>query len=199
MAQQQTFRSALNGFNREDVVNYIEYLNTVHTAEVNQLHSELEFLRNRDSVVEVTPVVNEEAMVQQNDMIQQQASRIRELFDRCKAQEETIAELTARLENTQTAEAAPIACPEQELEAYRRAERAERVARERAEVVYHQANAVLSDATAKVDEAAALIGSMADQLSGQLSQFQSAVTGSKQALHDAATTLYAIRPEAEDQ
>ena len=65
--------------------------------------------------------------------------------------------------------------------------------------MYHQANAVLSDATAKVDEAAALIGSMADQLSGQLSQFQSAVTGSTQALYEAATTLYAIRPEAEDQ
>ena len=190
---EQTFRRSFNGFNREDVVRYLEYINAKHTAELNQLRSELEFLRSKEAPAPV------ETVCDNSELVEQQAARIRELFDRCKEQEETIAELTTRLENTQTAEAAPIACPEQELEAYRRAERAERVARERAEVVYHQANAVLSDATAKVDEAAALIGSMADQLSGQLSQFQSAVTGSKQALHDAATTLYAIRPEAEDQ
>ena len=190
---EQTFRSSFNGFNREDVVRYLEYINAKHTAELNQLRSELEFLRSKETPAPV------ETVCDNSELVEQQAARIRELFDRCKAQEDTIAELTARLENVQVTEAAPITCPEQELEAYRRAERAERVARERAEVVYHQANAVLSDATAKVDEAAALIGSMADQLSGQLSQFQSAVTGSKQALHDAATTLYAIRPEAEDQ
>lgn len=190
---EQTFRSSFNGFNREDVVRYLEYINAKHAAELNQLRSELEFLRSKE-----VPAPAEE-VCDNSELVEQQAARIRELFDRCKEQEETIADLTARLENVQVTEAAPITCPEQELEAYRRAERAERVARERAEVVYHQANAVLSDATAKVDEAAALIGSMADQLSGQLSQFQSAVTGSKQALHDAATTLYAIRPEAEDQ
>ena len=190
---EQTFRSSFNGFNREDVVRYLEYINAKHAAELNQLRSELEFLRSKE-----VPAPAEE-VCDNSELVEQQAARIRELFDRCKEQEETIADLTARLENVQTAEAAPVACPEQELEAYRRAERAERVARERAEVVYHQANAVLSDATAKVDEAAALIGSMADQLSGQLSAFQSAVTGSKQALCDAAATLYAIRPEAEDQ
>ena len=190
---EQTFRSSFNGFNREDVVRYLEYINAKHAAELNQLRSELEFLRSKEVSAPAEEVCDN------SELVEQQAARIRELFDRCKEQEETIADLTARLENVQVTEAAPITCPEQELEAYRRAERAERVARERAEVVYHQANAVLSDATAKVDEAAALIGSMADQLSGQLSQFQSAVTGSKQALHDAATTLYAIRPEAEDQ
>lgn len=190
---EQTFRSSFNGFNREDVVRYLEYINAKHAAELNQLRSELEFLRSKETPAPV------ETVCDNSELVEQQAARIRELFDRCKEQEETIAVLTARLENVQVTEAAPITCPEQELEAYRRAERAERVARERAEVVYHQANAVLSDATAKVDEAAALIGSMADQLSGQLSAFQSAVTGSKQALCDAAATLYAIRPEAEDQ
>ena len=190
---EQTFRSSFNGFNREDVVRYLEYINAKHAAELNQLRSELEFLRSKETPAPV------ETVCDNSELVEQQAARIRELFDRCKEQEETIADLTARLENVQVTEASPITCPEQELEAYRRAERAERVARERAEVVYHQANAVLSDATAKVDEAAALIGSMADQLSGQLSAFQSAVTGSKQALCDAAATLYAIRPEAEDQ
>ena len=47
MAASQNFRSAFNGFNREDVVHYIEYLNAKHTAEVNQLQSELDFLNTK--------------------------------------------------------------------------------------------------------------------------------------------------------
>ena len=43
---QQTFRTALNGFNRDDVVHYIEFLNAQHSAEVARLQSELEFLRS---------------------------------------------------------------------------------------------------------------------------------------------------------
>ena len=181
---EQTFRSAFNGFNREDVVRHLEYINAQHTAEVNQLRSELEFLRSKET-----------AVCENTKLVEHQAARIRELFDCCQAQEATIAELTARLE------AAPAEMPnaEAELEAYRRAERAERVAQERADEISRQANAILADATAKVDEAAALISRMADQVSGQICQFQSAVTVSKQALQDAAATLYTIRGEGENQ
>ena len=131
----------------------------------------------------------------QSELVQQQASRIRELFDLCKQQEEKIAELTSRLE----AVPAATASAEAELEAYRRAERAERVAQERADQILQQVNSALADATVKVDEASALLGSMADQLSGQLDRFRSAVTGSKQALEDAAATMYAIRPSVDTQ
>ena len=34
---QQTFRTSLSGFNREDVVRYIEFLNAQHAAEISQL------------------------------------------------------------------------------------------------------------------------------------------------------------------
>ena len=37
-----TFRSALNGFNRADVVNYIEMLNNRHMTELEQLRNQLE-------------------------------------------------------------------------------------------------------------------------------------------------------------
>ena len=86
---------------------------------------------------------------------------------------------------------------EAELEAYRRAERAERVAQERAQVIYDQANGVLAEATVKVDDAVAHIGDLTEQVNRQLERLQDAVAGSKQALQDAAATLYAIRPEAE--
>ena len=44
MSEILNFRSAFNGFHREDVVHYIEYLNAKHTTEVNQLNAELEQL-----------------------------------------------------------------------------------------------------------------------------------------------------------
>ena len=193
---QMNFRSAFNGFNREDVVHYIEFLNSKHTAELNQLNSELDYLRTRQAEPAAEPAPQ---TVADEDTLAQQAARIRELFDRCKAQEETIAELTARLEAVSAA-AAPVQAErkvsaEDELEAYRRAERTERMARERAEQMYRQANAVLADATSKVDDAAAIISQMADHVSGRLSEFQSAIAGSKQTLQDAVATMSAIRPE----
>ena len=47
MAVQQNFRTALNGFHREDVVRYIEELNTKHKAEVNRLKSDLKYLQDK--------------------------------------------------------------------------------------------------------------------------------------------------------
>ena len=45
-----------------------------------------------------------------------------------------------------------------------------------------------------VDDAAAVISQMSDKVMGELAELQSAVSGSKQALKDAAATMYAIRP-----
>ena len=42
MAQMQQFRSSLNGFNREDVVGYIEYLNNFYTNQIQQLNNQLQ-------------------------------------------------------------------------------------------------------------------------------------------------------------
>ena len=38
----QNFRSAFYGFNREDVVRYIEYLNNQHKNQLDQLHNQLQ-------------------------------------------------------------------------------------------------------------------------------------------------------------
>ena len=39
------FRSSLHGFNRQDVANYLEYLNNRHNTELTQLNTELEAMR----------------------------------------------------------------------------------------------------------------------------------------------------------
>ena len=189
---QQTFRSALNGFHREDVVRYIEFLNAQHAAEITQLNSELAFLRSKAE--QEVPAPTETACGDNSELIEQQAARIRELFDRCKEQEQEIEKLKADLE-----QAAGKPSMEEELETYRRAERIERMARERAEQMYNQANAVLADAAVKADETAALIAQMSDNVMGQLNELQAAVAGSSQSLRDTAAALYSIRPDTESK
>ena len=41
MAPVQHFRSAFHGFNRKDVVQYIEYLNNQHKAQIEQLQNQV--------------------------------------------------------------------------------------------------------------------------------------------------------------
>lgn len=47
MEQPNQFRASFNGFNREDVVRYMEYINSKHAAQVAQLTNELEYLRGK--------------------------------------------------------------------------------------------------------------------------------------------------------
>ena len=210
----RNFRSALSGFNREDVVRYIEYMNAQHVAQVNELNVELEFLRgklNNAAPAEPDPAVTkrledykEQVRILENrcDSLEKERDnalacqkadtsleeKCRELEARCAAlEQERDAALVAKETSQTTAE----------LEAYRRAERTERVARERAEQVYHQVNGVLADATVKVEEAASQLGDMSEQFLTRLEALRAAVAGSKEALNGATQTLYAIRPENE--
>ena len=182
MTMPQNFRSAFNGFNREDVVHYIEYINARHNTEVNQLKAELNLLRNQQTDIPDVATLEEE-------------------LASLRAERDALLAKVTKLEEQATAPAPAVAAPafsaEQELETYRRAERMERLARERAEQVYHQANAALADATVKVDAAALQISQMSDAVLTQLNGLQSAVNNSKQALTDAAATMYAIRPTQE--
>lgn len=219
----QNFRSAFNGFNREDVVHYIEYLNTNHSAEINQLRSELELLQNKLDAASANTEAQErlaaaeaqreeykrklaeaeedaealrrrcaELERERNDALTKANTIDPSLEERCRALE---GQLQAAIAARDTALRNAARCQvEQELEAYRRAERTERVARQRAEQVYSQANGALADATVKVDEASSQIALVTDKVSAQLEQLKQAVAGSKQALADAAATLYTIRP-----
>ena len=200
------FRSAFNGFNREDVVNYMEYLTARHAAEVNQLTSEIEFLKNQQPSVQDAPALEAVPAAEETEALR---ARIAELEERCAGLEAQLKEAAPQPVAADTS-----ANMTQELEAYRRAERTERLAQERAALieqiagenaerterlakehaaqVYNQANSALADATVKVDTAAAEISAMVESAMQQLSQLQAAVTGSKQTLKDAAASLYAI-------
>ncbi len=211
----RNFRSAFNGFNREDVVRYIEYMNQQHTAQINELNAELEFLRSKLAApAELDPAIakrlddyKEQVQILENrcDTLEQERDAARNAGTDASL-EEKCRELEARCEALTLERDAAIAEKEAaaavqagaELEAYRRAERTERVARERAEQIYHQVNGVLSDATVKVDEAASQLGDMSEQFLSRLDALRAAVDGSRQALNAAAQTMYALRPETEE-
>ena len=177
MSAPQKFRSAFNGFNREDVVRYLEYINAKHAAQINQLAGENEYLRTRlDAAPDVAALEQE-----REDLLAQVA----DLQDRCAALE---------LQLSQTVPAAEAPTMEQELEVYRRAERTERMARERAEMIYHQANTVLTDAVAKVDTLSAQVCPAAEQVLAQLQAIISAVDGGKSALQEALDLIALLNP-----
>lgn len=199
MAASYNFRSAFNGFNREDVVHYIEFINTKHTTQINQLKTDLAAAQQENAALRAKPAQDPQVLEQLealNDKCAQKELRIEELR---KALEEATAQRDAAQQELAAAKAQLANQPQyrnnDELEAYRRAERVERQAKERSDAMYQRANSVLADATAKVDDTASQVAVIADQVTAQLQALQSAVSGSKAALKDAATTLYAIRPE----
>ncbi len=217
MEMPKNFRTAFNGFNREDVVRYIEFTNSRHATQLGELNTELEFLRGKLAAAQAVPA-QDPAMAEE---LNQARQTIADLNERCARLEQALQESAAKadtsdldarcmelerqrdkaLEQARQAQEAQTAaaqsCAAQELEAYRRAERTERMARERAEQVYTTVNGVLADATVKVDEAASQLGEVSTQVLARLNQLQDAVTGSKQALQEAASAMYAIRPTGE--
>ena len=198
MAAPQNFRSAFNGFNREDVVHYLEYINSKYTHQINQLTSENQELRaaaERPVVEDQTELVAslQAQLAELTAQLEAEKNRCAELTGKLEAMEIRCQELEAQSETTTPAETISVLASE-ELEAYRRAERIEREARERSELVYFQANGVLTEASAKVDAISTDITDMADQVMSQLTQLQVAVSSSKQALQDAASIMGTIRP-----
>lgn len=227
MTAPMNFRSAINGFKREDVVSYIEYLTARHTAELNQLRSEIEYLRSRE---EPAPEVTESAEIEALNC------RIHELLERCalledqqiaagieaedklRAAEDRCAQLEQQLQEARNASAVQVNHAQQELEAYRRAERAERMAQERAamteklaaenaertrkladhhaEAVCTQVNAVLAEASLNVDSAASDVAALAESVMAQLQQLQAAIAQSKATLRTASDKMYAVHSPA---
>ena len=180
----QSFRTAFGGFNKEDVVRYLEYINNKHLNQVNQLNTEIDELR----------ACQGENVSNSQDMIQRLEAENQQLRAQKDALEIRCAELAAQLENAQKAPDTSAAFASKELDAYRQAERIQKEAQDRVELLYFQANHILSDANARLDHAAGDVTELTDQVMQQITQLQVAITSGKQALQDASSILSTIRP-----
>lgn len=203
MSVPQKFRSALNGFNREDVASYLEYLNSKHAAQINQLTSEADFLRTKLDSAQFGDDQSERitSLERERDDLSSRLAALQAQFDalqnHCAALEEELRNAgTAAPAAVVAAPAAPAAyTPAEELEIYRRAERTERMAKERADLVYRQTSGILSEASVRVNEMANQVIPIADQILMQIGQLQSTVNGAKQSLQDAVVIINTLRSD----
>lgn len=190
------FRSSLHGFNRQDVANYLEYLNNRHAAQVNQLNTDLEALRRQAEAPAEDP--QRTALEARCRELEQQLEAARKERDEALAQREAAEQKLASARQDRE-EALLRSCGEKleanrELEAYRRAERTERIARERAEQVYSETGTVLTQASNRIEAALRQMTGISQQVTGQLDTLQTAIASSRLALQDAAQTIDKLKP-----
>lgn len=159
----QNFRSALHGFNRDDVVRFLEQNTIQHEQDLHQKEAEINRLQTElDEANEAIKVMTEEN------------ARLHELIAGTNQQDEATVQIEDAFEfevpgdNSEPADPldAPITPaiadqtpPEEreeitkmELNAYRRAEMTERIARERAAAVYDQISNVFEQSSVKLTD-----------------------------------------------
>ena len=209
MNEPQTFRSAFNGFHREDVVNHIAYMNTKHESQVKELRTENDALRTE--LDELRSRLDEDSAAQdraadlQKELQEQEAqlTAVREELELANQllneQAEQMAALREELEEAREAAAkTPIeksANHWDELRAYRRAETAERQAKERVNDLYDCANTALRGAGSTLADTNAAFEALAEKFRADLVELMNAIETGKNALCAAADTLDTLRPE----
>lgn len=171
MAEQiQKFRSALGGFNREDVVQFIQSITARHETELNELRDDNRRLENARQAQEA------ESGALKAEIAKLQAA---------------LTESQAKL--NEAAAQAP-QCPDwkgEELAAYRRAEEVERQSRERAAQLHNSLTALIADASVQMDESSAALSEVMERLNADLMALRSAMDGGKAVLSDTAASLRA--------
>ena len=210
MNEPQTFRSAFNGFHREDVVNHIAYMTNKHETLVNQLRAENESLRAELEALQ-TKIEDEAAEQDRIPELEQtiadrdaELAAVREELEAANQllneQSEQMGALREELEEAKEAAAKPAAIEKSanhwdELRAYRRAETAERQAKERVNDLYDSANAALRSAGSTLGTANAAFEELAEKFRADLVALMETVDTGKNALTAAAETLDGLRPE----
>ena len=134
---QMNFRTAFNGFNRDDVVQYIEELNARHAAEVNQLNSDLQYLQEKLDALESVcpeldapmsePIANEPMNVD-SDLVEELEAQLAEAEESARTAKAQLEEQKAENLRLQVLLDAALARQNEahntaELDTYRRAER----------------------------------------------------------------------------
>lgn len=173
MEQPNQFRSSFNGFNRQDVVRYMEFVNNRHASQVAQLTNELEYLRGKQDTLDAGRV-----------------SQLEKELSAAQAENAALRQRVAQLE--QQAGQTGAAPTESELEAYRRAERVERAARERASQLSRQAAQTLDQAGSQVEDAAGQIAQLSAQLTEQLERLQGAMDAGRRTVREAVGAVQSL-------
>ena len=200
MSDFSKFRTAVSGFNRTDVVNYIESTSIEHQKALRKLTDERDKLAAENARLQVELAGLQKRLEQaqsHNDALSEQVNTLAqegaELAEQLKKSEEARQELLARPvpqpaepeeptpqpeePETEAAPEEPAQEPsltEKELTAYRRAEQTERNAAVRARRIYAQLSNLCEDARTRYMDSGEEIAALAADLSTGLSRLQDA-------------------------
>lgn len=192
MSEPLNFRSAFNGFNREDVVHYIEYLNANHANQIRQLQADLATMQRESFLPEVDEdqaariAEMEEQFAQQESLLTALNAEKDELLAKCAQLEAQLAAVNAAKE---TARPQFSTCMEEELAAYRRAERVERLANERANAIYRDLRVSLQGTADKTESAVTKLDSISSQFNAQINALRDSLFDNKSYLDQSLASL----------
>ncbi len=195
------FRSALHGFNRYDVVNYIERASNEHERALRELQKENAALSEQLRALE-----------SERDALLEELQSLRDASTAAKAEKDELSALLAASEEENASlreqlAAAPAPEPEQpeaepapssdalELAAYRRAEAVERGAVERAGQLYDRMNGVCQSLSDRVQASGNEVSLLYTELSDSLGRMRDALADLKLVLEQAPEEIAALHDE----
>ena len=169
MSDFSKFRTSINGFNRTDVVNYVESMALTYQKELRQLRDENAKLSAENSSLSA----EKDALTVQNESLSVELASLREQqnnVSNTSTEPESDAEVVAP-----TLEEDSACGEQQELAAYRRAEQAERNAAARAKRLRQQLDALCDSARSRYQDTGEELSALAADLSENLSRLQDSV------------------------
>ena len=172
MSDFSKFRTSINGFNRTDVVNYVESMALTYQKELRQLRDENAKLSAENNSLSA----EKDALTAQNESLSVELASLREQQNDVSNTSSTSAEPESDAEViAPTLEEEPSCGEQQELAAYRRAEQAERNAAARAKRLRQQLDALCDSARSRYQDTGEELSALAADLSENLSRLQDSV------------------------
>lgn len=191
MTYTDNFRTAMRGFNRTDVVQFIQRLTAEHEKELRSLREENERLTNALDAAQT----DLDAAVAEKVVLEDQLLALREQPE---TEDAPAAEVASGSLDAPIAPAESISAPvganinELELAAYRRAEMAERLARERAAAADEQMKALFEQAREKLDLATGDFGTVLDAFQTSFDQLRQVIRSAQGVLTESGAGMKAV-------
>ena len=187
MTYTDNFRTAMRGFNRTDVVQFIQRLTAEHEKELRALREENERLTNALDAAQT----DLQAAVDEKAVLEDQLLALREQPEEAEAAAPDVLDAPiAPAEAASTPAGANLT--ELELAAYRRAEMAERLARERAAAADEQMKALFAQSREKLTLATGDFATMLEAFQTNFDQLRQVIQSAQGVLNESGDGLTAV-------
>ena len=187
MTYTDNFRTAMRGFNRTDVVQFIQRLTAEHEKELRALREENERLTNALDAAQT----DLQAAVDEKAVLEDQLLALREQPEEAEAATPDVLDAPiAPAEAVSTPAGANLT--ELELAAYRRAEMAERLARERAAAADEQMKALFTQSREKLTLATGDFATMLAAFQADFDQLRQVIQSAQGVLTESGDGLTAV-------